>query len=124
MVRRLCGRVEVGEYKKIRTDGLPGAAPCGIVHSRGHELRLTGRHFVYADTGEKLDRDNVRPCKQCGKHPVNDGHDACLGALPGVSFACCGHGTADGYIEFTNGTVLRFRASSVEAVVIVETPNV
>lgn len=24
--------------------------------------------------------------------PTPDGHDACLGELPGVKYACCGHG--------------------------------
>ena len=35
--------------------------------------------------------------------PTEDGHDACLGALPGVIAACCGHGVKEGYILFENG---------------------
>jgi hypothetical protein len=35
-------------------------------------------------------------------------HDACLGRLPGVSAACCGHGRDDeAYIRFNDGTELR-----------------
>jgi hypothetical protein len=30
-------------------------------------------------------------CDRC-QHPVGDGVDRCLGTLPGVSHACCGHG--------------------------------
>lgn len=48
-----------------------------------------------------------RPCPHCGKLPTPEGHDGCLGTLPGVSYACCGHG-GRGYIKFENGKVLRF----------------
>jgi len=29
--------------------------------------------------------------------PTPEGHDACLGKLPGVGAACCGHGVDDAY---------------------------
>jgi len=53
------------------------------------------------------------PCKLCGKPRTPEGHDACLGELPGVVGACCGHGK-EGYIEFENGTTIygRFRSSN------------
>lgn len=39
---------------------------------------------------------------------VADSADACLGLLPGVANACCGHGTrAESYIQFTNGVTVR-----------------
>lgn len=52
-------------------------------------------------------------CPECHLKRGTDGHDPCLGKLPGVNFACCGHGgksnqSADGYISFENGTVIRF----------------
>ena len=34
--------------------------------------------------------------------------DPCIGVLPGVLYACCGHGTRDGYIFFENGVTVRF----------------
>lgn len=34
-------------------------------------------------------------------------HGSCLGNLPGVVAACCGHGVKEGYIKFSNGTVVR-----------------
>lgn len=38
-----------------------------------------------------------------GKHP-----DPCLGLLPGVAHACCGHGNRyDAYIMFDNGLIIR-----------------
>ena len=48
----------------------------------------------------------VRPCKLCNKFNIKDGeneYDACLEKLPGVKYACCGHGLTCGYILFENG---------------------
>jgi len=50
-------------------------------------------------------------CPECKMARGEDGHDPCLGQLPGVMFACCGHGGKGGclgYICFENGTVLRW----------------
>ena len=35
--------------------------------------------------------------------------DPCLGSLPGVQLACCGHGGGDGYLIFENGVSLIFQ---------------
>lgn len=51
-------------------------------------------------------------CPECKMQRGEDGIDPCLGRLPGVLFACCGHGgktLGDGYIYFENGTTIRFR---------------
>lgn len=50
-------------------------------------------------------------CPHCHKRRGPDRHDPCLGQLPGVNYACCGHGghgDTQGYISFTDGTVIRF----------------
>lgn len=52
--------------------------------------------------------DMFRKCPKCGKLPTKDGYDACLGYLPGVKNACCGHGVEEGYIQFKNDTIIRF----------------
>lgn len=72
-------------------------------------------HTVYVmdeDTGELTDK-NGNPvdiqklkCTKCGKMATSEGHDACLGTLPGVKAACCGHGVDEGYILFDNGIKL------------------
>ena len=54
--------------------------------SRGH--LICGD--TYCDTGESTSIE--RPCPRCGEMPTEEGHDACLGTLPGVVNACCGHG--------------------------------
>jgi hypothetical protein len=58
---------------------------------------------------------------QCKRKRRADGYDPCLGFLPGVKYACCGHGgksaSADGYIYFENGVVIRFdKVTDVEVV--------
>ena len=47
-------------------------------------------------------------CWLCHAERREDGIDPCLGKLPGVAQACCGHGKASGYVIFENGVSLRF----------------
>jgi hypothetical protein len=42
-------------------------------------------------------------CPRCKGVSTKEGHDPCLGSLPGVKYACCGHGVSEGYIVFDNG---------------------
>lgn len=45
-------------------------------------------------------------CPICKQARGKDGHDPCLATLPGVKYACCGHGghgQNSGYIYFENG---------------------
>jgi hypothetical protein len=44
-----------------------------------------------------------RPCVHCGLLAAPDGPDACLGLLPGVVSACCGHGAEEPYVLFHVG---------------------
>jgi hypothetical protein len=48
-----------------------------------------------------------RACEHCGLKRTKEGHDPCIANLPGVKNACCGHGQGQGYIQFTNGFILR-----------------
>jgi len=45
-------------------------------------------------------------CPKCKMKPTEDNHDPCIKNLPGVRFACCGHGVDDGYIWFENGVMI------------------
>lgn len=42
------------------------------------------------------------PCRACGAlEPDREtGHDPCIKNLPGVQYACCGHGRGEGYVMF------------------------
>lgn len=47
-------------------------------------------------------------CAACGAaRPSDGGHDPCIPELPGVAYACCGHGVEPGYVQFTDGRILR-----------------
>jgi hypothetical protein len=43
-------------------------------------------------------------CANCKKGPTKEGHDGCLGTLPGpIMNACCGHGDSNiAYIQYWN----------------------
>lgn|GEM_PF-4811035 len=64
----------------------------------GHLCRWT-----YADSGEPVGDGNTRPCPKCGRLPNADGSDPCLGHLPGMRAACCGHGVEPPYILTEEG---------------------
>ncbi len=70
------------------------------------------RHWRWADNGRFAgsitSRFGDRPCVSCGLVAAADGHDPCLGELPDVKAACCGHGgAAVPYIAWEDGTVQR-----------------
>jgi hypothetical protein len=44
------------------------------------------------------------------------GPDPCLGKLPGVVSACCGHGLLQGYIVFENGRRVEFELREITQV--------
>ena len=81
----------------------------------GHKVEWYGDEMgaLYYKDGEMVHYDrknkkvsNPRPCPKCKKLPTPEGHDACLGNLPGVEEACCGHGKGGGYILFENGVLI------------------
>ncbi len=47
-------------------------------------------------------------CGACGiSYKQGAEPDPCLGYLPSVTNACCGHGTSEAYVSFNNGITLR-----------------
>lgn len=64
---------------------------------RGHVVYWDSNAWRYADTDELVEAGPARPCPRCGRMPTAEGHDACLGILPNVIGACCGHGVKDCY---------------------------
>lgn len=77
----------------------------------GHPVDCIDDVWRYRDTGEAVLYDGCggarvpqeRVCPKCRLPQTADGHDPCLANLPGVRFACCGHGVEDGYVTFENG---------------------
>jgi hypothetical protein len=60
---------------------------------RGHEIYYDSQKvWRYTDNDEIVDDNKSRPCPRCGMPPTTNGYDYCIGYLPGVISACCGHG--------------------------------
>lgn len=76
---------------------------------RGHEIEYLDGEWVYSDTKDTtVLTHHERPCGFCNKHSTPEGHDACLGTLPGIMNACCGHGqTKEAYVQFMDGVCIR-----------------
>ena len=78
---------------------------------RGHAIRWDGERWLYAENGLPVSDDPYRECGRCDRHNRH-GHDHCLGTLPGVINACCGHGQdEEAYVVLDDGT----RMSGAEA---------
>lgn len=70
---------------------------------RGHlAVALESGDFFYVDPLEPCEYN--RPCINCNKFPTKEGYDACIGFIPNIKAACCGHGIDEhAYILFEDG---------------------
>ena len=51
-----------------------------------------------------------KSCGHCGLSNTPEGHDGCIGTLPNVINACCGHGqNSEAYIQFEDRSDVRGR---------------
>ena len=74
---------------------------------RGWPMEYVGDTWVYSDTKLPVAADPMRKCGHCFLPERPDGHDPCLGKLPGAKNACCGHGDPRAaYVQFLDGRVL------------------
>lgn len=66
-------------------------------------------------TSEMAGSGQFGTCDKCKLGPTREGHDGCLGTLPGpIMNACCGHGNnKQAYIQYWNRKII----TSDEAVV-------
>jgi hypothetical protein len=64
-------------------------------HKRGHPVVFDDDHWRYEDG--VLASAQERPCVKCGDTAEPGGPDPCLGLIPGIASACCGHGIEPGY---------------------------
>ena len=54
-------------------------------------------------------------CPKCEKPRTELGHDPCIANLPGVRYACCGHGGVSyAYIYFEDGHCIRMEVDAVQ----------
>ena len=78
-------------------------------YHRGHAMTFNEDSgcWMYDADGVPVPDDPERPCGFCKLPNRADGHDACLGELPGVMNACCGHGRpSESYFQLTKGGTL------------------
>ena len=82
---------------------------------RGHKVyALQDSNGVYSDwrymdgTPIKKEERNCLRCKS--PHDFKD-HDHCIANLPGVKYACCGHGAENGYVKLYSGKVITFNTN-------------
>ena len=76
---------------------------------RGHDIELLNNEWVYSDTKESTVLNHkIRPCRYCNKMATPEDYDACLGKLPFVTNACCGHGEiTETYVQFFSFLCIR-----------------
>ena len=73
-------------------------------------MRYVEDAWRYAETGLLVSDDSEPACGECGEAMTPEGHDGCLGTIPGVVNACCGHGTeAEAYVVLDGGRRLAGR---------------
>lgn len=78
-------------------------------HIVGHPAYYDPRDNVwrYSDDHSETKGQKLRDCPKCGKNPTDfGGHDPCIAGLPGVEYACCGHGVHTGYAKFNDGRTI------------------
>lgn len=75
---------------------------------RGNSIEYVNDTWIYTDNKIPVSEDVNRSCGYCGKENTPEGHDGCLGTLPGIMNACCGHGEKkEPYIQFLDGACIR-----------------
>jgi len=71
---------------------------------RGHEIKEINGIWFYCNNNIPVESIKNISCGHCNKSQTKEGYDDCLGKLPGLMNACCGHGNIDEmYIQFLNG---------------------
>lgn len=73
--------------------------------------------FTFITEEPKNQHDVGWVCPTCHLERGRDRHDPCLGELPGVKYACCGHGgkgNCQGYLYFDNGVRLAVMVHQVD----------
>lgn len=72
---------------------------------KGHEIIEKEGVWIFKDSGKLVSENVWCKCKHCGKDPTKEDHDGCLGTLPGLMNACCGHGEEnEAYVQFLDGS--------------------
>jgi hypothetical protein len=94
----------------MNENDVPGYKPINTKSTyRGWPIYWNGHAWLYSDNDGVMPDcgGENRPCKKCGQVCNGQQPDPCLGTLPGVKGACCGHGDKENaYILFENGVLI------------------
>jgi len=85
-----------------------------ISYLNGNRIYLDGNDDLWRYYEDDKLTDQPKPCPKCNCLPTKEGHDMCLGKLPGVKSACCGHGIKEAYVAFDNGITIRGKLEKSE----------
>lgn len=72
---------------------------------RGHGIYWCRETNVwrYVSDNIAVQHDRNRACGACQLPNTPEGHDGCIGTLPNVKNACCGHGSIrEAYVQFND----------------------
>ena len=74
----------------------------------GHAIVCIDDIWFYKDTLTPIAGNPRADCGHCGKNRTTEGHDGCLGTIPNIMNACCGHGESRmSYIQFSDGSIVQ-----------------
>lgn len=88
-------------------DAKPSSDDGMKINLRGHMTICILGIWYYEDMPIPV-AGNVRSsCGHCGKNDTGEGNDGCLGTIPDIMNACCGHGKLrEAYIQHLDGSVV------------------
>lgn len=82
-------------------------------YSNGHKICYDDEEKIwkYEDNGADIEKE-ARRCSKCEKLPTKEGYDSCIGYIPGLKSACCGHGVEEPYGVTTDGGYVKLNEYS------------
>ncbi len=81
---------------------------------RGNDIEIVNDEWIYSKTGISTLKYTDIPCGYCDKLFTKEGHDFCLGSLPFITNACCGHGIiSEAYVQLFNFLCIRGKFAKI-----------
>jgi hypothetical protein len=82
----------------------------GDFYYMGKKLDIHFKNGEWVDSkGRSFRKHHWRKttCARCGNLPTEEGYDSCIGFVPGVIKACCGHGSKAPYVKLPNNKIIK-----------------
>lgn len=100
--RVLATRLRILAYRLRKRLPLVEKPSAGISSQHGYPTDYYPKQmrWVWQDTGQPIERC-PRPCSLCKRKITPGEPDPCMGYVPGIKAACCGHGEIDFAYAYT-----------------------